>query len=83
MYVTVWSQHISDDMNYIMSQIEKQDGLHGRVEEEVIRVLWNKRELAYRQLREYDLQFQQLQLGENNLVDGLKVIWINKDCSCL
>ncbi|KAL4227673.1 hypothetical protein ACF0H5_013109 [Mactra antiquata] len=65
-------KHISDDMNYILSQIEKQDGLQSREEEDIIRVLWNKRELAYQQLREYDLQFQELQITENNKVDGLK-----------
>lgn len=66
-------QNISDDMNYILSQIEKQDGLQSREEEEIIRVLWNKRELAYQLLHEYDLQFQELQISDNNIVDGLKV----------
>ncbi|XP_053406240.1 uncharacterized protein LOC123523252 isoform X2 [Mercenaria mercenaria] len=65
-------KHISDDMNYILSQIEKQDGLQSCVDEEIIRTLWNKRELAYRQLREYDLQFQELHITDNNIADGLK-----------
>ncbi|XP_052225855.1 uncharacterized protein LOC127841237 isoform X2 [Dreissena polymorpha] len=65
--------NISDDMNYIMSQIEKQDGLEMEADkEEVIRVLWNKRELAYKQLRDFDVQLQGLQLSDNNFVDGLK-----------
>ena len=73
--VSYHNQNISDDMNYILSQIEKQDGLPVRSsEEEVIRMLWNKRELAYLQLRELDVQLQELQLSDNNLVDGLKVV---------
>ncbi|XP_052769316.1 plectin-like isoform X2 [Mya arenaria] len=64
---------VSEDMNYIMSQIEQQDGLQGTVDrDEVIRVVWNKRELAYRHLKQYDFQLQELQLSDNNLVDGLK-----------
>lgn len=66
-------QHISDDMNYILSQIEKQDGLQSRDDEEIIRTLWNKRELAYRQLQEYDVQFQELHINDHNITDGLKV----------
>ena len=63
-------------MNYILSQIEKQDGLQSSDDAEIIRTLWNKRELAYRQLREYDLQFQELHITDNNIADGLKVILI-------
>lgn len=65
---------MSDDINYILTRIEKQDGVQGADKEEVIRMLWNKRELAYKQLHEYDLQFQELRLSDNNIVDGLKVI---------
>ena len=64
---------ISDDLNYILSQIEKQDGLQSGQEEEIIPMLWNKRELAYKQLREYELQLKELRLEDNNIVDGLKV----------
>lgn len=65
-------KHISDDMNYILSQIEKQDGLSSGREEEIIRTLWNERELAYRKLRQYDLQFQELHINDKNIADGLK-----------
>ena len=64
---------ISDDMNYILSQIEKQDGIQSGQEEEMIRVLWNKREIAYKQLRDWELQLKELRLEDNNIVDGLKV----------
>jgi shikimate kinase len=71
-------------MNYILSQIEKQDGLQSAKEEEIIRTLWNKRELAYQQLREYDLQFQELHITDNNIADGLKVLLtvIIRCCFC-
>ena len=72
------SQNISDDMNYILSQIEKQDGLSSGQAEEIICTLWNKRELAYMHLREYELQIEELQIHDNNnIVDGLKVIFKN------
>ena len=61
-------------MNYILSQIEKQDGLSVGQEDEIISTLWNKRELAYKRLREYELQIEELQIHDNNnIVDGLKV----------
>ena len=63
-------------MNYILSQIERQDGVQSGQEEEMIRVLWNKRELAYKQLRDTELQLKELRLEDNNIVDGLKVGWL-------
>ena len=67
------SHQITDDMNYILSQIERQDGVQSGQEQEMIRVLWNKRELAYKQLRDTELQLKELRLEDNNIVDGLKV----------
>ena len=60
-------------MNYILSQIERQDGVQSGQEQEMIRVLWNKREVAYKQLRDTELQLKELRLEDNNIVDGLKV----------
>jgi len=65
---------VQHDMNYIMTQIEKQDGVQSIDREEVIKMLWNKRELAYKQLKQYDIHFQALQVHASNPVDGLKVI---------
>ena len=36
-------------------------------------LLWNKRELAYKQLRDWELQLKELRLEDNNIVDGLEV----------
>ena len=33
----------------------------------------NERELAYKQLRDLELQLKELRLEDNNIVDGLKV----------
>ncbi|KAL3865765.1 hypothetical protein ACJMK2_043120, partial [Sinanodonta woodiana] len=61
----------SNDMNYIMAQIEKEDGLGAGQEQDIIRELWNKRKLAIIQLHELEIQLVELGISDN-IAEGLK-----------
>ncbi|KAK3608373.1 hypothetical protein CHS0354_030835 [Potamilus streckersoni] len=61
----------SNDMNHIMAQIKKEDGLGAGQEQDIIRELWNKRKLAYMQLHELEIQLVELGISDN-IAEGLK-----------
>lgn len=63
------------DFKHIASQLEQQAGVKSEID--MICHLWTTREQAYNQLRHLEMMLQDLNLRDNDVTEGLKVIDLN------
>lgn len=60
-------------MNSALTQIRQEEGLEDAEDQEIILSLWQQRQGIARQLKELQMQLDDLEMDEGNVTGGLKV----------
>jgi len=64
------------EYKHVINQVEQETGMKAGQEKDIICHLWNTREQTYHQHQQLELILQDLNLRDNNITEGLKVVLV-------